>query len=83
MPAGSHMGSAARAWWLLTRGAAEALGLGGRVGAVEPGMEADCLVVRPEPWIAELPAEQQISALLYTLMPEQIEQVFIAGRRVK
>ncbi len=53
-----------------------------RIGSVEPGLEADLLVVRPEPWLAELPPDQRISALLYTLRPNQIEHVFIAGRRV-
>jgi len=72
----------AEAWWMLTRGAAEALGWANTIGAIETGLEADCLIVRPEPWIAELPADQQISALLYTLQPGQIEHVFIAGRRV-
>ena len=72
----------AEGWWLLTGGGAEALDMGDRVGALEPGYEADCLVVRPEPWIADLPAEQQVSALLYTLRPQQIEHVYVAGRRV-
>lgn len=72
----------AEAWWLMTRGAAEALGLSDRVGSIEVGFEADCLVVRPEPWIDDLPEQQQISALLYTIRPRQIEYVFIAGRRV-
>ena len=72
----------AEAWWLLTRGAAEALGWSDRIGLIEPGYDADVLVLRPEPWIAELPAEQRASALLYTLSPEQIEHVFIAGKRV-
>lgn len=71
----------AEAWWLLTRGAAEALGLPD-VGVIEPGFQADCLVVRPEPWIRDLPEDQQISALLYTLTPQQIEQVYVAGKRV-
>ncbi|MHC5002178.1 MAG: amidohydrolase family protein, partial [Planctomycetota bacterium] len=57
----------AEAWWLLTRGAAKALDMGDRVGAIEPGFEADCLVVRPESWIADLPPDQKVSALLYTL----------------
>jgi guanine deaminase len=74
--------SPAEAWWLLTRGAAEALSMGDRVGTIAPGYEADCLVVRPEKWIADLPPEQQVSAMLYTLGPGQIEHVFIAGRRV-
>jgi cytosine/adenosine deaminase-related metal-dependent hydrolase len=72
----------AEAWWLLTCGAAQALGLDHKIGSIEPGFEADCLVVRPEAWIAELPPEQQISALLYTIGPDQIEHVFIAGHRV-
>jgi cytosine/adenosine deaminase-related metal-dependent hydrolase len=73
--------SPAEAWWVLTRGGAEALGLE-NVGGIEPGFEADCLLIRPEEWIAELPAEQQISALLYTLSPGQIERVFVAGREI-
>lgn len=70
------------AWWALTRGAAEALGMANRIGSLDVGFEADCLVVRPEAWIAQLPPQQQISALLYTLRPDQIEHVFIAGKRV-
>ncbi len=83
IPRGSYsVPSPAEAWWLLTRGAADALRLADRIGKIAVGFEADCLVVRPEPWIAELPTEQQISALLYTIRPQQIEHVFIAGRRV-
>jgi guanine deaminase len=82
LPRGSSaIPTPAEAWWLLTAGAAEALCLDD-VGAIEPGRQADCLVVRPETWIAQLPPDQQISALLYTLTPQQIEQVYIAGRRV-
>ncbi len=72
----------AEAWWALTRGAAESIGLADRIGSLQPGFEADCLVVKPEPWIADLPVDQQISSLLYTLRPDQIQHVFIAGRRV-
>jgi guanine deaminase len=72
----------AEGWWLLTRGAAEALRMADRIGLVEAGLEADCLVVRPEPWIDELSEAEQVSALLYTIAPEQIEHVFIAGKRV-
>jgi len=74
--------SPAEAWWTLTRGAAESLGLADHIGSIQPGFEADCLVVKPEPWITELPVDQQVSALLYTLRPDQIQHVFIAGRRV-
>ena len=74
--------SPAEAWWVLTRGGAEALSMEDRIGAIEAGYEADVLVVRPEKWIDELPVDQRISALLYTLRPHQIEHVFVAGRRV-
>ena len=53
-----------------------------RIGRLEPGFEGDCVVVRPESWIDDLPPEQQVSALLYTISPEQIAHVFIAGERV-
>lgn len=83
IPRGSYTAPRpAEAWWLLTRGAAEALDMADRVGVLEAGAEADCLVVRPEAWIAELPAEQQVSALLYTLRPRHIEHVYVAGQRV-
>ncbi len=72
----------AEAWWMLTKGAAEALGLASRIGSIDVGMEADCLVVRPEPWIAELDPQEQVSALLYTIAPEQIEQVLVAGKQL-
>jgi guanine deaminase len=72
----------AEAFWMLTRGAAEALSMGNRIGSLDVGFEADCLVIRPERWIEELPAEQQVSALLYTLAPDQIERVYVAGREV-
>lgn len=83
IPRGSYsVPTPAEAWWLLTAGAAQALGMSDRIGSIEPGLDADCLVVRPEKWIASLPKEQQISALLYTMRPSQIEHVFIAGQRV-
>ena len=72
----------AEAWWLLTAGARTPWASADRVGSLDCGFDADCLVVRPQKWIAELPPQQQISALLYTISPQQIEHVFIAGRRV-
>lgn len=70
------------AWWMLTAGGAAAIGLGDQIGTIAPGYQGDCLIVRPEKWISDLPEDQQVSALLYTLSPQQIEHVFIAGRRV-
>ena len=72
------MPTPSEAWWLLTKGAADALGMGKRIGSISVGLDADCLVVRPEAWIADLSPAQQVSALLYTLRPQQIEHVFIA-----
>lgn len=72
----------AEAWYMLTKGGAAALGLADRIGSLTRGFQADCLVVRPEKWIADLPPSQQISALLYTLSPQQIVDVFVAGRRL-
>jgi guanine deaminase len=72
----------AEAWWMLTAGGASAIGLGDHVGTIAAGYQGDCLVVRPERWIKDLPPEQQVSALLYSIQPSQIEHVFIAGRRV-
>ena len=40
-----HPLSPLRAWWLATRGAAEALDLDGYIGTVAPGYEADLVVV--------------------------------------
>ncbi len=70
------------AWWMLTAGGAAAIGLGDQTGTLASGYQADCLVVRPEKWIADLPPDQQVSALLYTIAPAQIEHVFVAGQRV-
>jgi guanine deaminase len=83
LPRGSHsVPMPAEAWWLLTAGGAEAINLGDRIGKIEAGYEADLLVVRPEPWINDLPRDQQISALLYTIRPQHIEHVFIRGEEV-
>jgi guanine deaminase len=83
IPRGSHsVPKAAEAWWLITQGGAEAIGMGDRLGSLQVGYHADVLVVRPEPWIAQLPPEQQASALLYTISPDQIEHVYVDGKRI-
>ncbi len=40
-----HALTAPQAYYLATRGSAEALGLAGKVGSIEPGMEADLVVL--------------------------------------
>jgi guanine deaminase len=42
---GGHPLPASCAWWLATRGAAEALDLGARVGSVDVGRDADLVVI--------------------------------------
>lgn len=42
---GGHPLSPSCAWWLATRGAAEALDLGARVGSVDVGRDADLVVI--------------------------------------
>ncbi len=39
--------SGERLWWLHTQGAANALGLGAEIGGLQPGQEADFLVLNP------------------------------------
>ncbi|MCB1388751.1 MAG: guanine deaminase, partial [Rhodobacteraceae bacterium] len=48
----------AELWWLATAGSAEALGLGQRIGRLEPGMEADLAIVD----LASTPAIAQRAA---------------------
>jgi len=40
-----HPMSPSRAWWLATQGAAAALDLGGEIGTIAPGREADLVVI--------------------------------------
>jgi guanine deaminase len=79
---GGPMPNPSEAWWLLTAGGAAALSLAHTIGTLAQGYQGDCLVIRPEKWIKDLPKDQQPSALLYTLAPHHIEHVFISAKRV-
>ncbi len=79
--------TAAQAWWLATRGAAEALDLAGSVGALDPGHEADVLVLDPgaTPLLAYRSARcESIGELLAVLMmlgdDRAVAATWIAGR---
>lgn len=61
---------------------AEALGMGSRVGSLEPGKQADILVISadaPNMW----PLMEEPGAVIFHSHPSDIETVFIAGKKVK
>jgi len=73
---------AATAFWLATRGGAEVLGL--PVGAFQPGLRFDALLVRdPGDW-GETPADptRQMERLLYGVGRSDIAHVYVDARRV-
>lgn len=60
-----------RLWWLHTAGAAQALGLGGVVGNLQPGCEADFLVLNPAatPLLARKTSQaSNLAELLFALI---------------
>lgn len=74
-------------WWQHTRGAAQALGLGGLVGNLQPGWEADFVVLNPgaTPLLARKTAQAaNLDELLFALIvlgdDRVIERTVIAGR---
>jgi len=76
-------------WWQHTAGAAEALGLSGVVGNLQPGCEADFVVIDPKatPLLARKTAHaRDLDELLFSLIvlgdDRAIERVFVAGASV-
>lgn len=74
--------TAVEAFWQMTLGNAEALGLGEQIGSLEVGKQADLLVVRPPTRFAEWPESQQVARLLYGLRRQDVHCMFIQGRQV-
>jgi guanine deaminase len=80
-------------WHWATRGAAQALGWGGAVGALEPGHEADVIVLDPAatPLLARrtrhLRQRETIEELLFALLvladDRAVRQTYVAGRPAK
>lgn len=76
----------AEAFHLATAGAAACLGLEGRIGKLEPGMDADFLVVDPrvtDP-AKDRPAdapERLLSRLVYRAQPGLVRAAHVRGRR--
>jgi guanine deaminase len=73
-------------WWQHTAGAAQALGLGGVVGNLQPGLEADFIVLNPgaTPLLARRTAQaQSLDELLFAMIvlgdDRLIEKTIISG----
>ncbi len=78
-----------RGWYLATRGAADAMDLAGTIGSLEPGCEADIIVIDPAATpLLKLRSErcQSIEELLFVLMTlgddRAIRATYIAGTKV-
>ncbi len=78
-----------RGWYLATRGAADALDLAGTIGSLEPGCEADVIVIDPSATpLLKLRSErcQSIEELLFVLMTlgddRAIRATYVAGADV-
>jgi len=73
----SSGGSASRAWWQITRGNAETLGLRD-IGHLAPGARADIVVIRPD--LPAASAGDPLGPIVYAWDDRWIEAVLIAGR---
>ncbi|MES2936326.1 MAG: guanine deaminase [Pseudomonadota bacterium] len=76
-------------WWQHTAGAAEALGLGGVIGNLVPGCEADFVVLNPQatPLLArKVSHARDLDELLFSLIvlgdDRVIDRVYVEGRPV-
>ena len=74
-------------WWQHTAGAAQALGLEGSIGNLQPGCEADFLVLNPQatPLLARKAATaRNLDELLFSLIvlgdDRAVERVFVNGQ---
>jgi 5-methylthioadenosine/S-adenosylhomocysteine deaminase len=70
---------AASALRAATLGGARAMGLGERIGSIEPGKEADLICVRLDD-IESLPVYNAISNLVYASGRARVSDAWIAGR---
>lgn len=82
--------SAAQLWYWATHGAARALGWQDNVGTLEPGMEADFVVLDPRatPLLARRTARaQSVEELLFALLvlgdDRAVRETYIAGQAAK
>jgi cytosine/adenosine deaminase-related metal-dependent hydrolase len=73
---------AARMLHTATQGGATAAGLGERVGSLEPGKQADIILVRSD-GIHMAPMNDAIAALVFYATAHDVDTVWVAGRAVK
>ncbi len=71
---------AASALHAATLGGARALGLGDRIGSLEPGKQADVVLVRTDA-VETQPMYHPLSQLVYCIGRQQVSDVWIAGQR--
>ena len=71
---------AASALRAATLGGAQALGLGERIGSIEPGKDADLVCVDLSA-LETQPLHHVLSQLVYATGRQQVSDVWIAGRR--
>jgi len=73
--------SAGQALEMATRGGARALGLGGKVGEIAPGREADLVLVKPrEPRL--FPRHDLVSLVVYSCQDGDVDTVIVGGEVV-
>jgi 5-methylthioadenosine/S-adenosylhomocysteine deaminase len=65
---------------MATLGSARAMGLGERIGSIEPGKQADLMAVRLDE-VESMPFYHLASQLVYAGHRRQVSDVWIAGRR--
>jgi guanine deaminase len=85
--------TAPQLWYWASRGAARALGWDGKVGSLEPGSEADVIVIDPAatPLLARRTAAlreaERVDELLFALLvladDRAVARTYVAGREVR
>ena len=65
--------------WMATTGGAEALGLGSEIGAIEPGMRADLILVNQGDFGC-LPSADPATTLVYSNLSSDVRLTMVNGR---